>query len=252
MPADPDAVEQRLVLGLQPVREAIKRHGAALREVLIDQRPQPRLDALARFAGDQGASVRRVPQSQLDRMSHGVQHQGVAALAPPLGLVPLSALVEEPELLALALDEIQDPQNFGAVIRSAVGLGPAFVLWGEHASAPLTPATFRASAGAIEHASLCRVRSLTTALDELSRAAVQVVALDAQADVLLADLDLKLPTVLVIGSEGKGLGRQVRKLATRAARLVDLHAVDSLNASVAAGMALYEAQRQRQKLKRSR
>jgi 23S rRNA (guanosine2251-2'-O)-methyltransferase len=184
-------------------------------------------------------------------MSHGVQHQGAAALAPPLELVALAALLADRALLALALDEIQDPQNFGAVIRSAVGLGPAFVLWGEHASAPLTPATFRASAGAIEHALLCRVRSLTTALGELRDAGTQVVALDAQADKLVLDLDLTLPTVLVIGSEGRGLGRQVRKIATDAARLVDLHGVDSLNASVAAGMALYEAQRQRQKLKKS-
>jgi 23S rRNA (guanosine2251-2'-O)-methyltransferase len=252
VPREPDEDGGRLVLGLQPVREAIKRHRQALREVLVDQRPQPRLEALARFASDQGASVRRVAQSQLDRLSHGVQHQGVAAYAPPLELVPLSALSDDRELLALALDEIQDPQNFGAVIRSAVGLGQASVLWGEHASAPLTPATFRASAGAIEHARLCRVRSLTAALDELSRQAVQVVALDAQADAMLADLDLTLPTALVIGSEGHGLGRQVRKLATHSARLVDLHGIDSLNASVAAGLALYEAQRQRKKLRRSR
>jgi 23S rRNA (guanosine2251-2'-O)-methyltransferase len=245
-----DPGERRLVLGLQPVREAIRRHGATLHEVLVDQRAQPRLDALARFATDQGASVQRVPQAKLDRLSQGVQHQGAAALAPPLELRALSTLIDQPDLLGLALDEIQDPQNFGAVIRCAVGLGPAFVLWGEHASAPLTPATFRASAGAIEHASLCRVRSLTAALDELARAAVQVVALDAQADVLLADVDLTLPTLLVVGSEGRGLGRQVRKLATRAARLVDLRGVDSLNASVAAGLALYECQRQRGKLKR--
>lgn len=252
MTAEAEPHQPRVVVGLQPVREAIKRHRQALREVLIDERPQPRLEALARFASDQGAPVRRVSQSQLDRLSRGVQHQGAAALAPSLDLVPLATLVDDRELLALALDEIQDPQNFGAVIRSAVGLGPAHVLWGEHASAPLTPATFRASAGAIEYASLCRVRSLTNALGELGRNAVQVIALDAQAEVLLAEVDLTLPTVLVIGSEGRGLGRQIRKLATSSARLVDLHAIDSLNASVAAGMALYEAQRQRNKLKRSR
>ncbi len=239
------ATESRLVLGLQPVREAIKRHGRALHEVLIDARSQPRLEALARFAADQGAAVRRVPAQELDRLSRGVHHQGAAASAPPLELVSLEALLERKQLLALALDEIQDPQNFGAVIRSAVGLGPAAVLWGEHASAPLTPATFRASAGAIEHATLCRVRSFTNALTDLAAGGAQVIALDAQAPELLSQIDLRGPTVLVIGSEGHGLGRQVRRLATRTARLAELHHVDSLNASVAAAVALYESQRQR-------
>ncbi|HEV8246033.1 MAG TPA: RNA methyltransferase [Polyangiaceae bacterium] len=243
MPERPD--ETRLVLGLQPVREAIKRHRQALREVLVDERAQPRLEALARFAVDQGATVRRVSASVLDRLSRGVQHQGAAATAPALELLPLASLLGQVELLALALDEIQDPQNFGAVIRSAVGLGGATVLWGENASAPLTPATFRASAGAIEHANLCRVRSLTTALSELAAAGIQVIALDAQAPERLSALDLTGPTVLVIGSEGHGLARQVRRTATHSARLLDLHAVDSLNASVAAGIALYEVQRQR-------
>jgi 23S rRNA (guanosine2251-2'-O)-methyltransferase len=236
--------EPRLVLGLQPVREAIRRHREALTEVLVDARPQPRLEALARFARDQGAPVRRVPERELDRLSRGVHHQGVAAYAPPLELVGLESLLDDPALLGLALDEIQDPQNFGAVIRCAVGLGAA-VIWGEHASAPLTPATFRASAGAIEHARLCRVRSLAGSLTKLAEGGVQVVALDANAPERLSDLDLRPKTVLVIGSEGSGLGRQVRRVATRVARLVDLETIDSLNASVAAALALYEARRQR-------
>jgi 23S rRNA (guanosine2251-2'-O)-methyltransferase len=239
-----DLAEFRLVLGLQPVREAIKRHREALQEVLVDARPQPRLEALARFARDQGAQVRRVPERDLDRLSRGVHHQGVAAYAPPLELTRLDTLLEDPALLGLALDEVQDPQNFGAVIRCAVGLGAA-IIWGEHASAPLTPSTFRASAGAIEHARLCRVRSLTSSLTTLAESGVQVVALDANAPDRLSDLDLRERTVLVIGSEGAGLGRQVRRVATRAARLVDLQAIDSLNASVAAALALYEARRQR-------
>lgn len=232
------------MLGLQPVREAIKRHRDALIEVLVDERSQPRLEALARFARDQGAPVRRVPERELDRLSRGVHHQGVAAYAPPLTLTPLQTLLDDPALLALALDELQDPQNFGAVIRSAVGFG-ASVIWGEHASAPLTPATFRASAGAIEHARLCRVRSLTGALTQLAESGAQVVALDANAPERLSELDLGARTVLVIGSEGSGLTKQVRRVATRVARLWDLEAIDSLNASVAAALALYEARRQR-------
>jgi 23S rRNA (guanosine2251-2'-O)-methyltransferase len=241
-PRDP----ARLVLGLNPVREAVRVHGAALRRVAVDDRALPRLEALARFAHDAGVGrVDRVPRAELDRLAAGASHQGVAAWAPPLVFTSLEALAEDPALLAVALDELQDPQNFGAVVRSAVGLGRAAVLFGEHAAAPLTPATFRASAGAIEHARLCRVRSLTTALGELAASAVQVVGLDAQASQRLSDLDLALPTVLVLGNEGEGLGRSVRRACTTLAQLAPPQAVDSLNVSVAAGIALYEATRQR-------
>ncbi len=236
MPAD-----DRLVAGLQPVREAIRVHGSALVRVLVDDRRLPRLDAVARFATDQGVPrVERVSRRDLDRLSEGAQHQGVLALAPPLALIPPDRLWAEPALLAVALDGIQDPQNFGAVIRSAVGIAGAAVVWGEHASAPLSTATFRASAGAIEHARLCRVRSLTGSLAAARDAGAQVVGLDAHADV-----DLTGPTVLVIGSEGEGMARGVRRACSVLARLVREPRLDSLNASVAAGIALYEAIRQR-------
>lgn len=241
------AAPDRLVVGLQPVREAIRRHGSALREVLIDEKASPKLEALARFALDQAVPrVHRVRRAELDRLSQGVSHQGVAAHAPELELRDLGSLAGDPTLIALALDSIQDPHNFGAVVRSAVALGGAAVIWGAHASAPLTPATFRASAGAIEHARLCRVPSLSHAVAELAQS-LQVVGLDAQAPVRLADLDLTKPTVLVLGGEGEGLGRAVRRSCTTLASLGGMASVDSLNASVAAGIALYEALRQRAK-----
>lgn len=241
MPAD-----ERLVAGLQPVREAIRAHGSRLARVLVDDRRMPRLDAVARFATDQGVPrVERVARRELDRLSEGAQHQGVLAFAPPLALCQPASLWAEPQLLAVALDGIQDPQNFGAVIRSAVGIAGAAVVWGEHASAPLSTATFRASAGAIEHARLCRVRSLTGALAAAGEAGAQVVGLDAHAERDLTQVDLTGPTVLVIGSEGEGMARGVRRTCGVLARLVREPRLDSLNASVAAGIALYEAIRQR-------
>ena len=230
------------------MREAIRRHGSALREVLIDARRSPKLEALARFAADQAVPlVRDVSRAELDQLSRGVAHQGVAALAPDLELVSFDALLAEPTALILALDSLQDPQNFGAVVRSAVALGGATILWGEHASAPLTPATFRASAGAIEHARLCRVPSLHEALGALSANGVQVIGLDATAPTKLAECALTSPTALVLGGEGEGLSRAVRRTCTTLAALGGLASIDSLNASVAAGIALYEALRQRSK-----
>jgi 23S rRNA (guanosine2251-2'-O)-methyltransferase len=236
----------RLIVGLQPVREAVRAHGAALSAVWLDSRDNPRLDALARFAQDSGVPhIERVSRAALDRLSAGVQHQGAAARAPSLRLLDPTELLAEPALLAVALDGVQDPQNFGAAIRSAVALANAAVIWGEHASAPLSLATFRASAGAIEHARLCRVRSLTGTLSEAVGRGATVVGLDASAERMLHTFELGGPTIIVVGSEHTGLGRAVRRTTSGLARLGPRGGVDSLNASAAAAVALYEASIQR-------
>lgn len=230
----------RLVVGLQPVREAIRIHKSRLHQVLVDARPMPRLEAVARFAADQGiGDIRRLNAGDLDRIAGGVQHQGVIAFAPPLVLLELDELLKQPNFLAVALDEIQDPQNFGAVVRSAVAIAGAAVVWGEHASAPLSPAMFRTSAGAIEQARLCRVRSLRDALRRMGEAGVQVVGLEARAPQALHELDVSGPLVLVIGSEHSGISRGIRGCCQTFASLLSSGTLDSLNASVASGIALH-------------
>jgi 23S rRNA (guanosine2251-2'-O)-methyltransferase len=236
----------RLICGLQPVREAIRARGEALELVLVsDMEGAPQLDALARYATDHGAAVKRVPRGELDRMARGAHHQGAIAVAPELTICALHDLELGPGTLLCALDELQDPQNFGAVIRSSVALGATGVLWPEHRSAPLSMATFRASAGAVEHATLCRVGSLPDALVKLRASGLLAVGLDAQGPELLSDVDLSGPVVLVIGAEGKGLRRTVKSACDRLARLPMAGPIASLNASVAAAIALYETARQR-------
>ena len=238
----------RLVVGLQAVREAICVHRSLVRRVAIEARTTPRLEAVVRLARDQRAQeVVRVQRSELDRLSRGVSHQGAAAWVPPLALLQLGQVLEDAPLLALALDEIQDPQNFGATVRSAVGLGNAPVLWGEHSSAPLSLATFRASAGAIEHARLCRVRSLRQALEDARECGAQVVGLDVRATTHLHEIELTGPSVLVVGGEHQGIRASLRRVCTCLARLAGMTRIESLNASVAAGIALYEARIQRMK-----
>jgi 23S rRNA (guanosine2251-2'-O)-methyltransferase len=232
---------QRLVAGIQPVREAIRAHGSRLLRVALEDKSTPTLDGIARFAGDQGvAEVTRVRRGDLDRWTQGIPHQGAVAWAPPLSLIQFADLLALPDLLALALDGIQDTQNFGAVIRSAVAVAGAAIVWGEHASAPLSSATFRASAGAIEHARLCRVPALAGALVQARAAGVNVVGLDPRAEHRLADLPLQRPLIIVVGSEHEGMGRAVRRACSALGRVVLSGQVDSLNASVAAGIALYE------------
>lgn len=231
----------RLIAGLQPVREAIRVRRSALQRVAIEQKDSPTLEALARFAKDQGVpEVVRASRADLDRWTDAAQHQGAAAWGPELELLPFEGLLADPALLALALDGIQDPQNFGAVIRSAVGVADAAVIWGEHSSAPLSPATGRASAGAIELARLCRVPSLVGALNAASERGVTIVGLDAHSPQRVSELPLAGPTILVVGNEHEGMGRGVRRACTAVGRLTASGRIDSLNASVAAALALNE------------
>lgn len=250
LPGEPKRPAERVVLGLQPVREAIRVHGARLGAVLVERGAgeHGRLDALARFAADQGVhEVARVARRDLDRLAGSVHHQGVAAYAPELELLSADVVLAAPNLLAIVLDGIQDPQNFGAIVRSAVALGATAVVWPEHASAPLTPATFRASAGAIEHARLCRVPSLAHFIDDGKAGGAVVIGLTPDAPTGLDRVDLRGPSMLVIGSEHEGIARNVRRRCSTFARLTLAGPVASLNASVAAGIALHMAAIQRMK-----
>jgi 23S rRNA (guanosine2251-2'-O)-methyltransferase len=241
-------VSGRLVCGLQPVREAIRALGDKLERVLVEadaREPSPQLEALARFAGDHGARVERVSRAELDRMTRGMRHQGTVAFAPELRITSLHELVLGEQALVVALDEVQDPQNFGAVIRSAVAMGATAVMWPEHRSAPLSAATFRASAGAVEHATLCRVNSLPPALDDLRARGLTVVGLDMTGDVAIDKVDLTGPAVLVVGAEDKGLRKTVKRGCDALASLPMPGPIASLNASVAVAIALYEVVRQR-------
>jgi 23S rRNA (guanosine2251-2'-O)-methyltransferase len=237
----------RFLCGLQPVREAIRARGAELERVLVERGAgdDAQLDALARFAKDRGVAVERVARAELDRLSRGARHQGAVAFAPELHIAELGEVAAAPNAVVVVLDELQDPQNFGAIVRSGVALGATAIVWPEHRSAPLSAAMFRASAGAVEHATLCRVPSLNEALPTLKAAGLLVVGLDMQGKETLDAVPLTGGVALVIGAEGKGLRRTVKQSCDRIARLPMQGSIASLNASVAAGIALYEIARQR-------
>ena len=202
----------RLITGLQPVREAIRVHGERLERVLVEERGGPQIEAVARFATDRGATVARVTRGDLDRASKGARHQGAIAYAPDLAIIGIDDLATDlaSDAVIVALDE-----------------------------------TFRASAGAVEHARLCRVGALPSALERLHAAGAAVVGLDANADKDIRDVSTDGPVVLVIGAEGKGLRKPVKRACTELARLPMSGVLDSLNASVAGGIALYELLRRR-------
>jgi len=246
-------MKDRLVLGLQPARELLRVRPEEVVEVLVDDKGGPKVEGLERLAASRGVSLRRTSTRELDRIAKGGRHQGVIATAAELPVLDKDDLLEAvdawptdaPSPVVLALDGVMDPQNFGASVRSAVALGADFVIWPEHSSAPLSPAMFRASAGAVEHARLTRVHALPEVLRELRARAFEVVVLDPRGTMELSEVDLTLPCVLVIGAEDKGSRGPVKRESTRQARLPITDRIDSLNASVAAAVALYEARRQR-------
>lgn len=239
----------RMLLGIQSVREAVRAHGDRLDRVLVGDPSNERTEALGRFARDRGAKVEHRPMVDLDRVARGGRHQGILAFAPDLPIGDLDGLVAaalEEGALIVILDGVTDPQNFGAVIRSAVALGATAVAWAEHAAAPLSPATFRASAGAIEHARLFRVRGTLDAVRALVDAGVTTIALDAGGSAELAALEVDGPVALVVGAEDKGPKPAVRKACSHLARLPMRGPLDSLNASVAGALAIYEIVRKRE------
>lgn len=236
----------RMIMGVQPVREAIRAHGSAIEKLWVEKNGGPPVRGLLKFASDRGIPTEIKDGSELLRAAAGGRHQGVIAFAPELELLRVADLLVQPTSIFVALDGIMDPQNFGAVIRSAVALGADAVLWPEHSSAPLTPATFRASAGAVEHARLCRVPSLPEALVMLAEKGTLNIGLDANGPVMLSQVPMIGPVTLVIGAEDKGLRKPVIAACAHVARLPMRGPISSLNASVAGALALYEVLRQRQ------
>lgn len=230
----------RIIAGRRAVLESL-RAKTKLRRIYIEpDRPFPEMQ--------QAAQAQRIPvverdRSQLDQMTEGVRHQGVVALAEDLALSELDEIVDRAGgvPLLVALDQVTDPQNLGAIIRSAVTLGLDGVIIPKHRAAGITAAVVRASAGATEHASIARVTNLQRTLLGLSEAGMEIVGLDAHGDVELRDLEPSAGgRVLVVGSEGKGLRRMVRQRCDIVVQIRQRGPMDSLNASVAAAIAMYE------------
>lgn len=240
----------RVVYGVQPVREVLRAHGSATSRVFLAESDNPKLEGLARLAASRGVPVSSVSRAELDRRTKGGMHQGALAEAPELVVLDQDGLLErvraapEPPTV-IVLDGIMDPQNFGAVVRGAVALGAPFVVWPEHGSAPLSPATFRASAGAIEHATLVRVRALPSLVTALHEVGFTSILLEGSSQTRIEEIDLTGPALIVVGAEDKGAKPAVRKAVKYKVQIPMTGVIDSLNASVAAALALYETSRQR-------
>ncbi len=192
--------------------------------------------------------VWRVPESsdvELERLCGSPDHQGVVAEVDPYPYGDPKALLRRPDALIVALDQVQDPRNLGAVCRSAEFAGAAGVVVPERRSAEVTPVVCKTSAGAVEHLEIAHVRNLADWLAEAKAAGFWIWGADAEASDAPWAVDLTGQTVLVLGGEGKGIRPRVASACDGLVALPRFGKVDSLNVSAAASSLLFEATRQR-------
>lgn len=217
-------------------------------EILVsDSRRGDRLDRLMRAAATRSVTVRTRSRGDLDVLAPGLRHQGVLALVPAAELSGEEALEAPatPDRLVLILDGVQDPHNLGACIRTAEAAGVTAVVIPKDRSAGLTPVARKVAAGAAERVPLIAVTNLARTMKRLQELGYWITGLAGEAEDSLYAADLNGPTVLVMGSEGEGLRRLTRESCDRLVKIPMQGHIESLNVSVATGICLYEAVRQR-------
>ncbi|BCI55468.1 putative tRNA/rRNA methyltransferase [Mycolicibacterium litorale] len=243
--------ETELVLGRNPVVECLRAGvPATALYVAMGTDADERVTEAVQIAGDTGIPILEVPRPDLDRMSANALHQGLALQVPPYDYAHpddllATAKADGAPALLVALDNISDPRNLGAIVRSVAAFGGHGVLIPQRRSASVTAVAWRTSAGAAARLPVARATNLNRTLKSWGDAGLQVVGLDAGGDTTLDELDGAGPMVVVVGSEGKGLSRLVREHCDAVVSIPMAGPTESLNASVAAGVVLAEIARQR-------
>jgi 23S rRNA (guanosine2251-2'-O)-methyltransferase len=235
-------VTRELVYGRRPVREVVRAGRRAILELLVTERA---LAAEPWLREVQGLRVQVVPERRLNEAASTRDHQGVVAFCEPYRYADAYELAKAERPLIVCLDQVTDPHNLGAVCRSAEGAGATGVVITEHKSARVTPAVCRASAGAVEHLQLAVVVNLARYLEDVKGSDFWVWAAARDAETPVWSADFTTGTALVFGAEGRGLRPLVRKACDDAFGIPLAGQVESLNVSVAAGISLFEAAKQR-------
>ena len=233
------------IYGIHPVVEALRaKRVTALR---VSFRSDDRLNDVVRLAEQQGIPVRRAKVDELDRFAKGGTHQGVVADVHDAVHLSVEDLVAGAKAapLIVVLDQIEDPHNVGAILRTVDAAGADGVVRQSRHAAPLDGAAGKVSAGAVAHVRIAEVVNIARAIEDLKQAGVWSVGLAADAPKRYDEVDLTQPTAIVVGAEGTGLRRLVRERCDWVASIPMQGHVQSLNVAVAAGIALFEALRQR-------
>ena len=242
--------------GIHAVREALDAGGTFDRIVIAKGRQDTRIEEIVQLARAHGIPVRFEHRSQLDRLANTRDHQGVLAIAAARAAATLEDILARANHdkgqigLVVLLDGVEDPHNLGAIVRTALAAGAHGVITPERRAAGLTEAVARASAGALAHLPVARVTNLARTMEELKEAGYWLVGLDEEGEKSYTEVDYTTPTGIVMGGEGKGLHELTRKRCDFVVSLPTTGPVKSLNVSVATGVVLFEALRQRHHPKR--
>jgi 23S rRNA (guanosine2251-2'-O)-methyltransferase len=237
--------------GIHAVREALEAGSTFDRILIAKGRQDSRVEQIVQLARERGVTVRFEDRSQLDRVANTRDHQGVVAIAAARAATTLEDILERANQsmgqagLIVLLDGVEDPHNLGAVIRTALAAGAHGVIIPERRAAGLTDTGARASAGALAHLPVAKVTNLARSMEELKEAGYWLVGLDEAVEKSYTEVDYSSPTGIVMGSEGKGLHELTRKRCDFVVSLPTTGPVKSLNVSVATGVVLFEAIRQR-------
>jgi 23S rRNA (guanosine2251-2'-O)-methyltransferase len=234
-----------IIYGINPVAEALR--AGRVKAVRVVERSGTRLQEIAALAAANGIKIQRVSSDVLDREAHRGVHQGVVADVEDAHHYSVADLVQAAggAPLIVVLDGVEDPHNFGAILRTADAAGVDGVIRQKRRAAPLDRAAAKASAGAVAYVRIAEVVNIARALDELKDVGVWTVGLADNAALAYDAVDFTLPSAIVLGAEGSGLRRLVRERCDYLAGIPMHGHVSSLNVSVAAGVTLFEAVRQR-------
>ncbi len=248
-PADYMGENEELVAGRHPVEEAFIARRKAVRLLVVPQRRQA-LEKLVLHATNLRIPILEVEGGTLTSLAGFDGHQGIALVTDKRSFAGIDDLLAraiergEPPFV-LVLDSLEDPQNFGSLLRTAEASGVHGIVYPTHRQAPLSPAAVKASAGAVEHLLLVPVEDLAEALTDLHVRGLRIVGSDAEAPLTARQTDLRGPLAVVVGSEGQGLGPAVRRRCDAVVRIPMKGHVSSLNAAVAGSILLYEGSTQR-------
>ncbi|MFI1192832.1 23S rRNA (guanosine(2251)-2'-O)-methyltransferase RlmB [Micromonospora sp. NPDC020750] len=249
--SNPSKDSPELLVGRNPVLESLRTQVPATALYIAQGiESDDRINEIIRTAADRGIALLEISRAELDRMTGGVLHQGVGLQVPPFAYESfddmVAASLEQTAPLLVALDGVTDPRNLGAVIRSAAAFGAQGVFVPERRAAGITATAWRTSAGAAARVPVAQVTNLTRSLKACRDAGFMVVGLDADGETDLYDLEAAVgPLVVVVGSEGRGLSRLVGETCDLTVSIPMISEVESLNASVAAAVALAEVSRRR-------
>jgi 23S rRNA (guanosine2251-2'-O)-methyltransferase len=239
--------------GIHAVREALDANRTFDRILIARGRQDSRVEEIVQLARKQNVPVRFEDRRELDRLANSKDHQGVVALAAARSAATLEDILAAANKnsdhggkgLIVLLDGVEDPHNLGAIVRTALAAGAHGVVIPERRSAGLTDTVARASAGALAHLPVAKVTNLARTMEELKEAGYWLIGLDERADKSYTDADYTSPVGIVLGGEGQGLHELTRKRCDFVVSLPTGGPVKSLNVSVAAGVVLFEALRQR-------